>query len=62
MAGKWEHVGPGGGIADMVLDSFFGPRKETVRHTETGEYREVLVGTGQTVGEAIEKGQFVDKK
>jgi hypothetical protein len=45
-----------------VADSAFGLHTETVRNTETGEYREVSVGNEQTVGEAVENGQFTDEK
>jgi hypothetical protein len=61
MSDKWEHAGSGGNAFSSLVDSLFGLSTETVQHTETGEYREVVVGSEQTVGEAIEKGQFTDK-
>ncbi len=64
MANKWEHTGPGGHILDRVIDTVtlgvLGT-KEVVRNTETGEYREVYVGHDQKVGDAVAKGQFIDK-
>jgi len=62
MGDKWEHAGPGGNAFSSLVDSMFGLSTETVQDTETGEYREVYVGTEQTVGEAIENGQFNDKE
>ena len=60
----WKHAGPGGNIVDTMIDTLTGGllgTKETVRNEKTGEYREVYVGHGQRVGEAIESAQFVDK-
>lgn len=57
MAEKWKHIGS----AENALFSILPPRKELVENTETGEQRIVYVGIGQTVGEAIENGQFADK-
>jgi len=60
---QWKHDGPGGDIADRMFDAATGGllgTTECVRDTETGEYREVHVGHGQEVGDAIAKEQFVD--
>lgn len=60
----WKHAGPGGSIVDTVIDTLTGGllgTKETVRNERTGEYRKVYVDHGQPVGEAIERGQFIDK-
>jgi hypothetical protein len=64
MSDKWGHAGPGGDIVDGVFDALTGGifgTNETVQNSETGEYREVYVAPEQTVGEAIEHGQFTDK-
>lgn len=65
MSDKWEHAGPGGNAFDAVFDTLGGSllgTKECVRDTETGEFREVFVSPGQTVGEAIANGQFTDEE
>lgn len=71
MGDKWRDAGQGGGIVENVVDNIFGGGGEkggllgdtkVVQDKETGEYREVYRGFGQTTGEAIEKGQFKDKK
>jgi hypothetical protein len=59
MADEWEYAGPGGDILDMVLDTILEPRKVVVRNKQTGEMRELIVGSDQTIGEAIEQGQWV---
>ena len=61
MMEKWRHAGPGGDASDRVFDAVGGRilgTKECIQNTETGEFREVFVAPGQTVGEAIENGQF----
>ncbi len=65
MADNWKHEGYGGNPIDSVIDLVTGGllgTKERVSNTETGEERTVYVDHGQDVGEAIAKGQFVDKK
>jgi hypothetical protein len=54
---KWEEVGPGGGLGDILP----GPMHTIVRNTETGEAREVYHDSGQDVGDAIAQGQFTDR-
>lgn len=58
MSDNWEHKGSAEGLGSLIP----GPRHEWVQNTETGEDREVYVGSNQTVGEAIANGQFRDKK
>ncbi len=64
MADKWSDKGAGGNALTQVADAFtnkvFGDHR-CVQNEETGEYREVYRGSGQTTGEAVEKGQFTDK-
>ncbi len=63
MSDRWRHVSPGGNAVEQVFDAFTGGalgHKECVRDEDTGEYREVYVGPGQSVGEAIRNGQFAD--
>jgi len=57
--GEWKDTGH----QDLFSVFTFGVlgKDETVHNTETGEYKEVFVAPGQSVGEAIEKGQFKDK-
>ena len=71
MGDRWRDAGQGGGIVESVVDSIFGGGGErggllgdtkVVQDNETSEYREVYRGWGQTTGEAIEKGQFKNKK
>lgn len=57
MSGQWESVGPSDGLGAFIP----GPSHEIVVNTDTGEAREVYVGSGQTTGEAIENGQFTDR-
>ena len=63
---KWEHTGPANRGLDLIssaFDAVTGTHVENVHDTETGNDRIVYVGPNQTLGEAIEKGQFVpDKK
>jgi len=54
----WTHTGSNEGLRAFIP----GPSHEAVHNNETGEDREVYVGSNQTVGEAIAKGQFTDKK
>jgi hypothetical protein len=71
MNDKWEDKGESGGVADQIISTVTGGGGErgglvgdsrNVVNTETGEERVVDRGYGQTTGEAIEKGQFRDKK
>jgi hypothetical protein len=61
MGNEWEYAGPGGDIGDMLLD-LIPPRKVVVRNTRTGEMRELVVGSDQTIGEAIEQGQWAEEE
>ncbi len=60
MGNKWKHAGTGEGIVGLTLQMIGLGGKETVRNTETGEFRTVFVRPGETVGQAIENGNFVD--
>lgn len=64
MSDKWEDKGICCNIEHDLLDCFLPESMQThshkVENTETGEERQVRVGPGQTVGEAIAKGQFED--
>jgi len=71
MGGEWKDIGPGGSHAGQIIDEIAGGGGEeggvlgdtrAIENTETGERREVDRGYGQTTGEAIEKGQFRDKR
>lgn len=57
MSEKWESVGPSDGLGAFIP----GPSHEIVVNTETGEAREVYIGSNQTAGEAISNGQFTDR-
>jgi len=60
MSSKWEHAGPGDGIIGQTMQMLGMGGKECVRNTETDELKNVFVMPGQSVGDAISKGQFVD--
>lgn len=58
MSENWKHIG----AAETVFEKHFmpGPEKELVEDSD-GNQRVVAVMSGQTVGDAIAKGQFVDE-
>lgn len=56
MSDKWRHIGS----AESALGKLLPPYKELVENIETGERRAVLVGSYETVGDAIAKGQWAD--
>lgn len=59
---EWEHIGPSKNIVDQLIGVFSGVifgTKETILFRNTGEYKEVFVVVGQSIGEAIEHGQFL---
>lgn len=64
MSEHWKDHGASDPIADALFNvATFGlgtqmPTTHTVQDTDTGEYREVIVGHGQDVGDAIANGQF----
>lgn len=58
MSDSWKDNGHVGGFLDLLIP---GPISHEVENTETGETREVYVGSNQSVGEAIANGQFSDK-
>lgn len=67
MSGEWRDLGEVVDIGDVLFlissfgfSSLVGPKIHEVENVETEEIRRVAVGSGQTVGEAIENGQFVD--
>lgn len=65
MTEKWKDTGArssvvGTLVQNTVVEKVFG-KSEAVVNTETGETKSVYVAPGQTVGEAIAKGQFNDK-
>lgn len=47
-------------IPNMFLPASMQTDSHKVENTETGEERQIRVDAGQTVGEAIAKGQFED--
>ena len=57
MSGNWKHIGS----AESAFGKILPPYKELVENTETGEQRVVLVNVDQSVGEAIENGQWADE-
>lgn len=56
MSNKWRHIGS----AESAFGKFLPPYKELVENTETGKQRAIWVGSDETVGEAIAKGQWAD--
>jgi hypothetical protein len=60
MSDKWKDLGETG-LSDFAR-IIPGPNVEThrVENTETGEVREVIIHGDETVGEAIERGEFSD--
>ena len=59
---KWVETGPANRGFNL-FDAMTGTHVAGIHNTETGEDRVVYVGPNQTLGEAIENGQFVpDKK
>lgn len=64
MSDNWKHEGTGGNLISQTVDALTGGvlgTTESVRNTQTGEVKEVFVNRDQSVGEAVEKGQFTDK-
>ena len=65
MSDNWEKVDDnpyGLNVVRAAIDTVTGSERVTVRNTETGELRHIDVEKFQTLGEAIEKGQFADDK
>lgn len=67
MGDKWKDAGgnPHGlNVVKDVLDTVAGHKTYTVENEETGEFRNVVVDerAGQTLGDAISKGQWEDDK
>ena len=63
MADKWKDKGECNDLFDMAVDLItfdHNPfeKNHLVENKETGEQKEIFVGPDQTVGEAIEKGQW----
>ena len=63
MSDKWKDLGENNDLFDQAVDFVTGnhnpfPKEHTVENTETGEKKTIDVGSSQSVGEAIEKGQF----
>lgn len=56
MSNKYEVIGSTDGLSAFIP----GPDHYAVR-SDDGTVREVYVGSNQTVGEAIAKGQFTDR-
>jgi hypothetical protein len=65
----WEDLGEAGGVGSQFVSTISGGGGETgglvgdyrnVRHIPTDTMRIVQRGYGQTTGEAIANGQFVD--
>lgn len=64
MSDRWEHKGSADGLVGSILNAAsFGllGNEEYVENTETGDVRTVHVDSGQSVGDAISRGQFTDK-
>ncbi len=63
MAEKWEDKGVCCNMSHDLLNAIL-PGEDTNSHkvvnTETGEERQIRVDSGQTVGDAIAKGQWED--
>lgn len=57
MADKWKDLGSSEGLGALIP----GPAHRAVLDTESGKAKEVYVGNNQTVGEAIENGQFTGR-
>ena len=63
MSNKWEDKGEKATLFDSIVDTVTldnnpFPKEHWVENEETGDTRVVMVNPDQTVGEAIEKGQF----
>lgn len=64
MADKWKDVGSDVSLGNL-MNAVFGADTRVVKNETTGEYRKVTIGLvsgPKTVGEAIAKGKFDDKK
>jgi len=64
MANKWKDKGECNDPLDKVMDVLtFGtsPKTHLVENEKTGELKEVIVGHDETIGKAIEKGQWKKK-
>lgn len=66
MSDKWEDRGRTveDGVMRLMTGGLWSRLGEThdVKNTETGETREIDINRGQSLGEAIAKGQFREKK
>ncbi|MCI0530585.1 MAG: hypothetical protein L0Y74_01320 [candidate division Zixibacteria bacterium] len=63
MSDEWEDLGETNDFLDLAslgLAKLIFPTVHEVENKETGEIRRVVVGRGQTLGEAIQNGQFTD--
>jgi len=56
MSDNWRHIGS----AESAFGKVLPPFKELVENTRTGEKRTVWVNVGETVGEAISRGNWAD--
>lgn|GEM_PF-2934437 len=65
MSDEWEDKGECGKseyeFIDVFLPESMWTRFHAVENIETGEIRRVRVDPGQTVGEAIAEGQFIEE-
>jgi hypothetical protein len=64
MGNEWKDRGSAENIGGQLLNNVTGGvlgENRTVENTSTGETKEIFVGWGQSAGEAIEKGQFVEE-
>lgn len=63
MAGKWKSQGRSGGFVRLFFEGVIPPftSTHTVRDELTGETREISVHLGQSVGDAISKGQWKNR-
>jgi hypothetical protein len=62
MSDKWKDKGWTNDSGNQPLVSMLpGGHEHNIQNSETGEWRTIRVDDGQTVGEAIENGQFTDE-
>jgi hypothetical protein len=62
MSKEWKDKGMTGSISNMFSSILPGATGHVVQNKKTGEYRKVWKGSNQSVGDAVKRGQFNDRK
>lgn len=62
MSKEWKDKGMTGSISNMLSSILPGATGHIVQNKKTGENRRVWKGSNQSVGDAVKRGQFNDRK